>query len=74
MRSGPTGGPDEVVCASGAVLVASDVSRHSKIALGTLCATVGSTRDLSETVSVWSILLFNVVATWIWVVHYIPCT
>ena len=54
--------------------VASDVSRHSKIAPGTPCATVESTRDLSETVSVWSILLFNVIATWIWVVHYVPCT
>ena len=74
MRSGPTGGPDEVVCASGAVLVASNVSEHSKIALGTPCATVISRRDLGERVSVWPVLLFNVVATRNWVVHYVPCT
>ena len=74
MQSGPTGGPDEVVCASGAVLIASDVSGHSKIALGTPCATVESKRDLGERVSVWPVLLFNVVATRIWVVHYVLCT
>ena len=42
LRSGPIGGPDEVVCALGAVLIASDVSGHTKIALGTPCATVES--------------------------------
>ena len=52
MRSDPIGGVDEVVCASGAVLIASDVSGHSKIALGTPCATVESRIDLGERVSV----------------------
>ena len=53
------------------MLIAPDVKVPSKIALCSLSATVRSTRDLSETVSVWSILLFNVVATWIWVVHHV---
>ena len=75
LRSGPTGGPDEVVCASGAMLIASDaVSGHLKIAPSSLSATVKSTRDLGERGSVWSVLLFNVVATRIEVVHHIPCT
>ena len=47
---------------------------HPKIALGTLVATIESNRDLSETGSVWLDLLFNEVATRIWVVHHLPCT
>ena len=74
LRSGPTGGPDEVVCASGAVLIAPDVKVPSKIALCSLSATGKSTRDLGERGSVWSVLLFNVVATRIEVVHHISCT
>ena len=74
LQSGPTGGPDEVVCASGAMLIASDVSGHLKIAPSSLSATVKSTRDLCERGSVWSVLLSNAVATRIEVVHHIPCT
>ena len=74
MQSGPTGGPDEVVCAPRGVLIAPDENGHAKIALGTLVAAVESIRDLSETGSVWLDLLFNEVATHIWVVHHLPCT
>ena len=62
MRLDPTGGPDGVVCAPRGVLIAPDENGHPKIALGTLVATVISTRDLSETGSVWSGLFFNEVA------------
>ena len=75
MRLDPTGGPDEVVCASRGVLIAPDANGHAKIALGTLIvAYVISTGDLSETGGVWLDLLFNEVATQIWVVHHLPCT
>ena len=74
MRLDPTGGPDGVVCAPRSVLIAPDENGHPKIALGTLVATVLSTRDLSETGSVWLDLLFNEVATQIWVMHHLPCT
>ena len=75
MQLDPTGGPDEVVCAPRGVLVASDGENgHANIALVTLVATVESTRDLSETGSVWLDLLFNKVTTQIWVVHHLPCT
>ena len=45
MQLGPTGGPDEVVCASVAVLVAPDVKVPSKIALCSLSATGKSTKE-----------------------------
>ena len=63
LQPGPTGGPDGVVCALRGVLVAPDVNGHLKILLDTLIATGGSSRDLSETGSVWTRLLFNKVAT-----------
>ena len=64
LQPGPTGGPDGVVCALRGVLVAPDaVNGHLKILLDTLIATGGSSKDLSETGSVWTRLLFNKVAT-----------
>ena len=43
MQSGPTGGPDEVVCASRGVLIAPDANGHPKIALGVhMAAAAGS--------------------------------
>ena len=74
MQLDPTGGPDEVVCAPRGVLIAPDENGHPKIALGTLVATAISTRDLSETGSVWTSLLFNKVATQIWFVHHLSWT
>ena len=63
LRSGPTGGPDGVVCVPRGVLIAPDENGRPKIALGTLVATVESPIDLSEIGSVWTHLLFNEVAT-----------
>ena len=74
LQSGHTGGPDGVVCALRGVLIAPDENGHPKIALGTLVATVISTRDLSETGSVWTSLLFNEVATQIRVMHHLEWT
>ena len=75
MRLDPIGGLDGVVCAPRGVLIAPDENVHPKIALGTFVVAVESTEDLSETGSAWRPhLLFNEVATQIWVVHHIPCT
>ena len=62
------------MCAPRDVFIAPDENGHPKIALGTLVAPIESNRDLSETGSVWLDLLFNEVATRIWVVHHLPCT
>ena len=74
MRLDPTGGPDGVVCAPRGVLIAPDENVLPKIALGTLVATAVSARDLSETGSVWTSLLFNEVATQIRFVHHLSWT
>ena len=63
LQPGPTGGLDGVVCALRGVLVAPDVNGHPKILSDTLISTVRSSRDLCETGSVWTRLLFNEVAT-----------
>ena len=62
------------MCAQGRAYRPGRENGHPKIALGTLVAAVESTRDLGETGSVWLDLLFNEVATQIWVVHHLTCT